>query len=146
MLGDSTIKQIKSKDIRKNLKTNDKVYIKSFPGATVSQMKHYVKPSMEFKPDIILLHCGTNDLRSDQTADDIANNILELGKTIKNDNNDVIIFSITARSDKHDKNGKQVNKKLKDLCVTNDLEYIDNVNIVRTLRALSLSENANFES
>ena len=56
-------------------------------------MKH-LKSSMEFEP---LLHCGNNDLRPEQTANQLRHNIIELGKTIKNGNNDFIISSINDK-------------------------------------------------
>ena len=46
ILGDSNIKQIKANKLRKNLSGKEKVFVKSCPGATVSQMHQYVKPSI----------------------------------------------------------------------------------------------------
>ena len=38
--------------------------VKSIPGATTEGMIHHVKGCMVgFAPDIVLLHCGTNDLK-----------------------------------------------------------------------------------
>ena len=40
----------------------ERVVVKSFAGATTSDMSHYVKPTLNKKPDQIILHAGTNDI------------------------------------------------------------------------------------
>ena len=52
--------------MRQRLHDKEKLYVKSFSGATVSCMTDYVKPTMKFNPDAVLIHCGTNDLRSEK--------------------------------------------------------------------------------
>ena len=44
VISDSCIKDIKTSKLKKHLGTRKKMFIKSFPGATVKQMIHYVKP------------------------------------------------------------------------------------------------------
>jgi hypothetical protein len=39
-----------------------KTIVKTFPGASVSDMKHYVKPTLDKNPELIVLHVGTNDI------------------------------------------------------------------------------------
>ena len=42
--------------------------LKSIPGATTEGMIHHFKGCMvDFLPDIMLLHCGTNDLKKEFT-------------------------------------------------------------------------------
>ena len=68
------------------LSSNDKVFVKSFSGATTECMTDYVKPSLKYNPDIIILHCRSNNLRSiDESAEDIANNVINLAKSIKSE-------------------------------------------------------------
>ena len=43
---------------------NEKASVLSFSGASSKQMMTYVKPTIEEKPDFIMLRTGTNDLRS----------------------------------------------------------------------------------
>ena len=129
ILGDSMIKQIKSKSIKNN---NSNGFIKSFPGSTVSQMHHYAKPSLEYNPEIVILQCGTNDLRSQKSADDIANDIINLATDMKNDEDDIYVSSITPRSDKLHGKALDVNEKLKQLCIAKSMDYIDNCNILET--------------
>ena len=44
--------------------TNDRVASKSFSGAKCKDMRHYSMPTLEKKPDEIILHVGTNDLKT----------------------------------------------------------------------------------
>ena len=129
VIGDSCIKDIKTNKLKKHLGSGKKMFIKSFPGATVKQMIHYVKPSLEYNPNLIVMHCGTNDLRSEQPADAIAESVVKLAATIKTDENDILISGLTPRSDKHGSKCLAVNDKLKKLCEENNFEFIDNSNI-----------------
>ena len=83
MLGDSTIKRIESYKIREGMLKDEKVYVKSFPGAKTACMEDYMKPSLKNKPDVILLRVGTNNLRTDNTPEDISNDIINLATTNK---------------------------------------------------------------
>ena len=67
----------KSKDIRTNRNSNiivskttaslvaimigKKITVKTFPGATASDMKH--QPTLEKNPQLVVLHVGTNDIQ-----------------------------------------------------------------------------------
>ena len=129
ILGDSTIKSVKPKMVKEKLPAGEKVYVKSFSGATVSNMYHYSKPSLDYEPDLVIMHVGTNDLRTDKNPKEIANEIIKLTKSISTDYNDVMVSSITARSDKFCEKAICVNEELKRLCYENKLMYIDNGNI-----------------
>ncbi len=50
--------------------------MKSFAGATIEDMGDYLKPVIRKEPESIILHVGTNDLKSlspKQVAEGIAN-------------------------------------------------------------------------
>ena len=126
IVGDSIIKEIKSHRMKVDLDPNDRIYIKSFPGATIECMKDYVKPALRHNPDLIIVHAGTNDLRSEQTSKEIAENILNLVNDIKTDTNEVKVSGITLRRDKYNEKGLEVNILLKSLCSENRVGYIDN--------------------
>ena len=55
VVGDSIIKQAKPNHIRNY--GNIKAHVKSFPGAKTSHMHHHVQPSLDYNPDVIVLHC-----------------------------------------------------------------------------------------
>ena len=91
ILGVSIIKSLKSHKIKKQLGTEDNMFVKSFPGAKTSCMYDYVKPSLKFKSDLFILHCGTNDLKSEKSPEAIANEIVNLAVKMKQPDNEIII-------------------------------------------------------
>ena len=61
VLGDSTIRGIKKIEINRNAHKYNS-FMKTFPGATVDDMELYIIPTLNRKPDVLIIHCGTNDL------------------------------------------------------------------------------------
>ncbi|CAB4014407.1 Hypothetical predicted protein, partial [Paramuricea clavata] len=57
---------------------NHHFIVKPFPGATVSDMEDFVKPLTRRTPDKMILHVGTNDLRSHSTPKIIADSIVNI--------------------------------------------------------------------
>ena len=112
LVGDSIIKQMQRWKLGK--KVGHRVVVKAFSGATTSDMKHYLKPTLEKNPQQILLHVGTNDLR-DQNPNVIVDNVVELARKIESETNARIILSeLVTRSDNVSSDSvKTVNKKLK---------------------------------
>ena len=46
-----------------------KVTIKTFPGAGVDEMTHYVRPTLQKNPNHVILHVGTNDIHQSKSPD-----------------------------------------------------------------------------
>ena len=91
-------------------------------------MKHHIMGCLEDgPPDTILLHHGTNDLRSEEPAEKIASNIINVVFSAKNKNT-VYVSGLIVRNDKH-RMGKEVNVVLKKKCNNKNLSLIDNRNI-----------------
>ena len=145
IIGDSIIKDMKSYKMKQGLSSQDRVYIKSFPGAKIECMTDYVKPSMKYNPDVLLLHCGTNDLRSSKDAMDVANDIIALANNLKKDDNEVIISGLFERKDKWNEKGKEVNIALKLNCAEKKYLFCDNSNLSSNFHintnGLHLNEN-----
>ena len=58
VVGDSYVKQIRRIDFNKELR-NNKVYFRSFSGATSEQLDHYTIPLLfHDKPDAAIIHIG----------------------------------------------------------------------------------------
>ena len=129
IIGDSIVKHVDGWRLNRRMKSS--VSVRSISGATTKAMKHHVTGCLEDEsPDEILLHHGTNDLRNDKmSAEKIAEDIVNVALTAKNDTNSVYVSGITIRKDKYDKKRKEVNKNLQKLCNNNNLFYIDNENI-----------------
>ena len=66
--------------------------MRHFAGAKVRCMKDHIKPTLREKPDHIVLHVATNDLVSDRPPDLIANSILDVPSSMKNENHDATLF------------------------------------------------------
>lgn len=129
IMGSSLIKDIKAYKMRHSITKGDRIYVKSFPGATISDMEDYVKPSLKYNPDLIILQIGTNDLRTLKTAECIADDIITLSRNIKTCNNDILISGLIARNDEYDGKRQQVNIFLINKCAEQNIFYLDNSNI-----------------
>ena len=129
IIGDSIIKEVKPFKMRNLLLKNEKVYVKSFSGATVDCMNYHVKPSLKFNPNLIILNTGTNDLRSNKSSDQIAEEIVELARSIKSDVTEIAVSGIVPRNDELHMKGLDVNEMLKQKLSRCNIPYIDNENI-----------------
>ena len=79
ILGDSMIKKLNGYFLNKEVRHKYLIKIRLFSGAKVSCMVDHVKPTLrDNKPDHIILHVGTNDLRTEKTASQIAKSITDL--------------------------------------------------------------------
>ena len=56
------VKKIKRQDVNTEI-PHAKTSIKAFPGTTIDQMRSYIKPAIDDKPDGIIIICGTNNVR-----------------------------------------------------------------------------------
>ena len=99
-------------------------------------MKHYVKTTQEKQPAQIIVHIGTNDFSSNRNSDAIA-------KSIKNDENNIVISSIVPRKDRLNNKAIEVNLHLKEKCEANNLSLIEhhNINPYRHINAKGLHLN-----
>ena len=97
ILGDSIVKDIKAHKLKRSLSIKEKIYVKSFSGATVNDMVDYARPTIRKEPDLIVLHVGSNDLRSNKTANNIASDVVKLALEMKSEKNDIMISSLVFR-------------------------------------------------
>ena len=74
IVGDSMLNNI---DEGRLSKRDRRVKVRPFPGANTEDLKHYIKPIATRKPNIIIVHRGTNDLK-DNTTTEIIENLLEI--------------------------------------------------------------------
>ena len=138
ILGDSMVKHVYGWELKEKCGDNCNVYVKSFPGATTKDMYSYSQPSIERKPDIAILHVGTNDLvtrRGEEMKSEveIAQGIVDLADHIRSHDIEVVVSGIIARGEKYlDKKREKVNFILEDLCSEKKLTFIDHPNIEAT--------------
>ena len=120
------------KDVNSQLR-NSFAKLRSFPGATLKHLRHYIVSSLiEETPDRIILHGGCNDVNNKNSAPEkIANEIADMAILCRDYGvNDVFISAMICRRGKF-LNGKvkRVNFLLKQICEENGYFFIDNSNI-----------------
>ena len=117
---------------------NGRSFIKSFPGAKVEELQHYVTPHLETqKPDISMIHVGDNNINyknlEDINVDEISENIANVGKKCASFNSTVFISSILVKKNvRVSVIIRRVNEKLQDLCGKYGFHFISNDNIGRS--------------
>ncbi|XP_078383462.1 uncharacterized protein LOC144666001 [Oculina patagonica] len=128
IVGDSMVKQVQGWKLGKQV--GHRVVVKSFSGATTSDMQHYLKPTLDKNPQQIILHVGTNDLR-DESPTIIADKIVDLARRIESETNAKVILSeLVTRADGTPTDSvKNVSKKLKKFSNQNGWRMIHHQNI-----------------
>ena len=129
IIGDSVLGNVKKKDINDEAK-NVRCYVKSFPGAKVEDMKSYLQPTINLKPDGIIMMFGTNNLRTDDPKE-IAGNIIEMAKSTARQIEHVAVGGIVTRADSFhlDNKRKEVNLILEEHLAQVGIPYISQDNI-----------------
>ena len=96
----------------------------SFSGAKVSCMTDHVKPTLQdINPDHIILYEGTNDLRLENTASQIAKATIDLATSLKNDDNTVTVSGIVPSLDDLNNKANEVNRRLVLMCKERNISY-----------------------
>jgi hypothetical protein len=125
--GDSMTKYIQAHKLGRP--TNDRVTSKSFSGAKCKDMKHY---TLEKKPDEIILHVGTNDLKT-SSAKTVVKNIMALKDFVvkTSPSTKVTISELIVRTDDETLNNKikQINTLLKQNCAADNTALIEHSDI-----------------
>ena len=129
IVGDSMLNGL---DERKMKKGNAHIKVRVHPGATVTDMLDYLKPISRKQPSYLILHVGTNDIKS-QTPVEILGNFERVKDMIANESPEtrLVILSLILRNDNIELNSKirSLNESLRKFCVGNDMTYVDNTNI-----------------
>ena len=91
--------------------------MRSFSGAKISCMTDHVKATLrDINPDHIVLHAGTNDLRTENTASRIEKATIDLATSLKNDDNTVTVSGIVPSLDELNNKAKEVNHRVVLMC------------------------------
>ena len=130
--------------MRQSLK-NERIFVKSFPGSTIDCMKDYIKPSLKYDPDAIIIHVGTNDLRTEKEPTQIADEIINLALAVKTDENEVSVSAILPRNDELNTKGKTVNDCLKIKCAKCAIGFMSNNNLIPNLHLNNSGIHLNFK-
>jgi hypothetical protein len=129
IMGDSIISKLAG---WKMSDKSNRTTIRSFPGSRVEDMADYVKPTLKWKPDNIILHTGTNNLRTDEPLD-VAEKIVKICEQIetRSPKTTVAISELTARHDsiELDQKRKEVNKIIHSFAKSRNWKIISHENI-----------------
>ena len=96
------------------------------------ESKHYMIPSLSRKPDQVVIHVGTNDLKHVKDTRNLANNIIDLANNAAgSEKRKVLVSGIICRCDSSLNNKiNEVNNLLKSSCQRHSWSFIDNSNIL----------------
>ena len=78
-------------------------------------MTDHVKPTLRDILDHIILHACTNDLRTENTASQIAKATIDLATSLQNDGSTVTVSDIVPRLDELNR-ANEVNRRLALMC------------------------------
>ena len=98
------------------------VKVHSFSGAKISCMTDHVKSTLgNVNLNHIVLHAGTDDLRTEYAASQIAKATIDLATWLKNDDNTVTVSGIVPRLDNLNNNTNEMNLCL--LIICNEMNF-----------------------
>ena len=107
-----------------------KFVVKFFGSAAAKDMEAYIQPKIEHALSNAILHWGTNDLKTLTDPIAIAENIINLAKSMKTDINNVIITELTLWHDQLNKKPKEVNEVLTRECNKRNISVIKHDNMI----------------
>ena len=101
-----------------------------FSTAKTIDMYDYIKPPQRgSKPEIFILHVGTNDLLLNKSPKEISEDIVTLAGSKKTENNKNIVSSIVCRADSFREKVCKVNAHLEEIRAEKDIAIITHCNI-----------------
>ena len=110
----------------------NRVTVKSFSGATIEDMSDFMKPILRKKPETVILHIGTNNLRKGD-AKSVADGIITLAQSIDQQCSDteIIVSGIISRSDVISASSRvrETNELVKSVCNQKNWIFIPNTNL-----------------
>ena len=130
ILGDSMVKGIKHWKMQSK---DTKVVVCSFAGVKVRQMQYYAKPAEEDNPSLYILHVGTNDLKENKSAVEIAHEITSLARSLKKGYNEVTVSGICPRGDHLNAKAVDVNGFRNERCKQHQIGFIKHLQIDATI-------------
>ena len=91
-------------------------------------MESYIIPILEQNPGTVIIHSGTNDLKSDSSPEETVRDIIKLTTSCKTQTNKVSLSSIVPLYDNLNEKTTRVNKCFKKECEARNICFIDHRN------------------
>jgi lysophospholipase L1-like esterase len=82
IVGDSMVKYLNPKRLKRSMSTGNQNIIETYRGSNTEAMSHHIKPCIDKKPDYIVLHVGTNDIK-DKQPKEIVDGIVKIQEIIR---------------------------------------------------------------
>ena len=129
IISDSMTRGVRGKKLKEYI-FNQNVYVKTYGGAKPGDIKYLAIPSLKYRPDHVVVHVGSNDIKTRKSADNIANSVIKVCDRMKRPENAVSVSGVIYRCNK-EQNIKvdQVNYILQRLCRERGYYFLDNSNI-----------------
>ena len=119
------VKKLNGYLLTRKIKHKHLVKVRSFSWAKINCMTDHVKPTLgDINPDHIILHAGTNDLRTENTASQIAKATIDLATSLKNDDNTVTVSGIVRSLDNLNNKANEVNRGLVLMCKERNISFL----------------------
>ena len=90
IVGDAMIKHVNRREVSRD----DPVKIRCHPGATTDDIIDYVRPAARKKPDMIIIHIGTNDIQNKVNTLQKVRKVITTIKEIDVNNEVQVAFSV----------------------------------------------------
>ena len=87
-----------------------------------------VSPDLEKKLDLVVLHTGTNDLKSVSSPEGIANEITSLALSVKEKGHQIGVLGILPRGNRFSKKAKDGSECLEIKCKGHNIDFISHKN------------------
>ena len=134
------VKKLNGYLLTKKVRHKFLVKVRPFSGAKVSCMVDHVKPTLrDDKPGHIILHTGTNDLRSEKTSSNIAKSIIDLAMSLKSSGSSVIVSGIVPRFDNLNNKASEVNNRLALMCKDRKVPFVSHRETIDSSKHLNES-------
>ena len=132
LFSDSIPRRMNIKEINRQIQ-GGRIHVKAFPGAKSAQLNHYVTPTLEeCSYDAAIIHVGINDILRSKHYDELdklPGNIIKEGNICQKYNIGKIYISAILPSIRLNINIFDINKKLHDLCMKYNFEFIHHEHI-----------------
>ena len=145
IVGDSLLNGINENGMKK---LNHNVKVRNHPGATTEDIIDHIKPILRKKPDLLIVHSGTNDLTNEKvnTTECLENINRYIKKT--SPNTTLVVSKLIKRKDKPgiEKNLNDLNESIERSCKLMNVEMIGNDNIMEgnlSTKKLHLNKSGN---
>ena len=141
ILGDSIIKNLNGYLLTKKLRKRELIKVRLFTGAKPSCKYDHVKPTIqEFNPNHIILHVGTNELKSFKRVSQISKSVIDPALSLKSETNTVMISQIAPRKDNLNNKVQEVNSRHINMCGERDITFVDHTDTIDIERHLNESK------